>query len=77
MLDLVKYIVDVWELRKPRLYDKKSSVPQSSRVQPSNILVTHTGTYICMLVAFSLLVPKTLRVTTLMPLIICVAGLNE
>ena len=30
MLDLVKdYIVDVWELRKARLYDKNLSVPQS------------------------------------------------
>ena len=30
MLDLVKdYIVDVWELRKARLYDENLSVPQS------------------------------------------------
>ena len=30
MLDLVKdYIVDIWELRKARLYDKNLSVPQS------------------------------------------------
>ena len=30
MLDLVKdYIVDIWELRKARLYDENLSVPQS------------------------------------------------
>ena len=30
MLDLVKdYIVDVWDLRKARLYDENLSVPQS------------------------------------------------
>ena len=30
MLDVVKeYIVDVWELRKARLYDKNLSIPQS------------------------------------------------
>ena len=30
MLDLVKdYIVDVWELRKAKLYDENLSVPQS------------------------------------------------
>ena len=30
MLDLVKdYIVDAWELRKARVYDKNLSVPQS------------------------------------------------
>ena len=30
MLDLVKdYIVDIWELRKARLYDENLSIPQS------------------------------------------------
>ena len=51
MLDLVKdYIVDVWELRKARLYDENLSVPQSQCQNASGALgdVGGSGRLMCL-----------------------------